>query len=64
MAVRVMTYMGLLYQDLAKAGACPRDRLPSVFPLVLYNGQRPWSAALEIAELIEHSPAGRPIATH
>ncbi len=56
MAVRLLTYLGLLYQDLLKSGVVGQ-RLPPVFPLVLYNGERPWSAALDIASLIETAPA-------
>lgn len=59
MALRVMTYLGLLYQDLRKAGQLtPDGKLPPVLPLVLYNGERPWRASTEIAELIETVPGG------
>ena len=45
MCVRVMTYIGLLWQDLAKAGKLnPDGTLPPVLPLVLYNGEAPWTA--------------------
>lgn len=57
MAVRILTYVGLLYQDLIKSGQTGGARLPAVFPLVLYNGERPWSAARSIEELIEPVPA-------
>ncbi|MBU0498704.1 MAG: Rpn family recombination-promoting nuclease/putative transposase [Gammaproteobacteria bacterium] len=58
MAVRILTYLGLLYQDLIKGGQVAKaDKLPAVFPLVLYHGERPWTAALDIAELIETGPA-------
>jgi predicted transposase YdaD len=41
MAVRVMVYLGLLYQDLIKAKLIPKDgKLPPVLPLVLYNGEK------------------------
>jgi hypothetical protein len=59
MAVRVMTYLGLLYQDLIRQKALtPSGKLPPVFLLVLYNGTRPWRAALDVAELIEPVPGG------
>lgn len=59
MAVRVMTYLGLLYQDLIRQKAfTPTDRLPPVLPLVLYNGDRRWRAADDVAELIEPVPGG------
>jgi hypothetical protein len=59
MAVRVMTYLGLLYQDLIRQKLLtPDGRLPPVFLLVLYNGTRPWRAALDIADLVEPVPGG------
>ena len=35
MAVRLLTYVGLLYQDLIKTGKLEQQRLPPVLPLVL-----------------------------
>ncbi|MCS6785693.1 MAG: Rpn family recombination-promoting nuclease/putative transposase [Thiobacillaceae bacterium] len=59
MALRMLVYVGLLYQDLIRAGEVKTgDRLPAVFPLVLYNGGRRWTAVRELAELIEPVPAG------
>ncbi|TRO15279.1 transposase [Ectopseudomonas mendocina] len=59
MAQRVMTYLGLLYQDLLKAGQLsPAGKLPPVLPLVLYNGERPWRASVELSELIDTIPGG------
>lgn len=53
MALRVLTYVCLLYQDLLKGKQIkPGDKLPPVFPLVLYNGQPRWQATQEIADLI------------
>ena len=46
MAVRVMVYLGLLYQDLIKTKQLTRTgRLPPVLPVVLYNGKPRWTAA-------------------
>jgi predicted transposase YdaD len=54
MAVRLLTYIGLLYQDLAAAGEIPRGgRLPPVLPIVLYNGEADWWAAASLDELGE-----------
>lgn len=40
MALRVMVYLGLLYQDLIRHGDTLADgRLPPVLPIVLYNGE-------------------------
>lgn len=53
MALRIMVYVGLLYQDLIKSGVVTAgELLPPVFPLVLYNGMQPWNAALDVADLI------------
>ena len=59
MALRMMVYLGLLYQDLVKRQElAPSGRLPPVLPLVLYNGYAPWGAAQEVSELIEEVPGG------
>lgn len=58
MAVRLLTYVGLLYQDLIKSKQLPvPNALPPVFPIVLYNGARPWRAAEELSSLIQPVPA-------
>lgn len=57
MAVRIMTYVGLLYQDLIRRGEVPGGkRLPPVLPIVLYNGDAKWTAATDIATLIPKVP--------
>ncbi len=57
MALRMMVYVGLLYQHLERGGKLTRNgRLPPVLPLVLYNGEARWTAPLEISELIESGP--------
>lgn len=54
MAVRLLTYIGLLYEDLCKSGEIgPHDPLPAVFPIVLYNGSEPWTGQTELADLID-----------
>jgi len=59
MAVRLLTYVGLLYQDLIKSRQLlPGGRLPPVLPLILYNGSHPWNAALSMEELIQHVSGG------
>lgn len=59
MAVRVMGYLSMLYQDLIKQKALTSTgKLPPVFLLVLYNGTRRWRAALDVADLIEPVPGG------
>lgn len=57
MAVRVSTYLGLLYQDLIRGNGVLADRrLPPVLPIVLYNGDPAWSAATDIADLVPAMP--------
>ncbi|MCQ9618230.1 Rpn family recombination-promoting nuclease/putative transposase [Paenalcaligenes niemegkensis] len=51
MAVRVVTYTGLLYQDIIRStGLGQGDKLPPVLPIVLYNGSKRWSGPHELAE--------------
>ena len=57
MALRMMVYVGLLYQDLIKRGEVLVDgRLPPILPIVLYNGTKRWTAATDIADLIPAVP--------
>jgi len=59
MAVRIMTYIGLLYQDLIKADVIKKkEKLPPILPLVLYNGKKIWNAPQNITELLHEYPAG------
>lgn len=59
MAVRVLTYVGLLYQHLIRASK-RRDiqRLPAILPIVLHSGQKPWSAADDVSALVSDVPRG------
>ena len=57
MALRILTYTSLLYQELVRNDALDAGgRLPAVLPVVLYNGEARWRAALEVGELI--APVG------
>ncbi|MEJ1964080.1 MAG: Rpn family recombination-promoting nuclease/putative transposase [Gammaproteobacteria bacterium] len=59
MAVRVLTYVGLLYQDLVRkkeSSSC--GRLPAILPIVLHSGSRRWRAAEELAALLDDAPRG------
>lgn len=59
MALRLMVYVGLLYQHLLQERQLTDSgKLPPVLPLVLYNGHAPWGAALDVAELVEEIPGG------
>ena len=53
MAVRMLTYSGLLYQRLVGEGVLrEHGALPPVLPVVIYNGRSPWTAPTDVAELI------------
>ena len=56
MAVRLLTYLGLFYEGLVRSGSPKRRKLPAVVPVVVYNGVSPWSAKLDVHELVEESP--------
>ena len=59
MAVRLLVYVGLLYQDLIRSKQLPASgMLPPVIPIVLYNGRRPWTAAQELGALVQEGPGG------
>lgn len=59
MAMRVLAYVSLLYQDLFRQGVrTSSGRLPPILPVVLYNGNRPWSAALDAEDLVEKVAGG------
>ena len=63
MALRILVYTGLLYQDLVRRRSTGDDsRLPPVLPVVLYNGRRPWTAPADMSELI--APAGEDLARY
>lgn len=58
MALRILNYTGLLYQELVRNEAPEaQPRLPAVLPVVLYNGTAPWDAPLEVRDLI--APVGK-----
>ena len=59
MAVRILSYVGLLYEHLVKALSLRSDdTLPLVVPVVIYNGESPWSAATELFDLMAPAPPG------
>jgi hypothetical protein len=58
MAVRILTYTGLLYERLIADGALrDHDKLPPVLPIVIYNGAQRWSAPTALDQLIATGPA-------
>ncbi len=53
MAARLLTYVGLLFDDLRKAGEIgPGEPLPPVLPIVLYNGADTWTAKTSLRALL------------
>jgi hypothetical protein len=57
MAVRIASYVSLLYQDLIRnKHLTPKGLLPPVVPIVLYNGAQRWTAREELADLVEPMP--------
>ena len=59
MAVRILAYTALLYQDLLRASS---DPLPPVLPIVLYDGSGQWTAAKDVAGL--SAPPGELLAPY
>ena len=56
MALRILVYTSLLYQELFRNEAPVLDaggRLPAVLPVVVYNGAAPWTAAGEVSDLVQ-----------
>ena len=63
MVLRILTYTSLLYQELVRNDALDAGgRLPAVLPIVLYNGEARWRAAVEVGELI--APVGPELAPY
>ena len=54
MALRINTYISLLWQHLVKEKQLtPNGRLPPVIGLVLYNGDTSWCAPTQLSDLID-----------
>ena len=56
-ALRVMEYTALSYSELVRNGRATPGALPLVLPVVLYNGDSPWTPAKEVRQLIARPPA-------
>ena len=58
MALRNLEYTALLYRELSRRGELgSRGEWPPVLPLVLYNGESPWTARVEMRDLIAPVPS-------
>jgi predicted transposase/invertase (TIGR01784 family) len=55
MGLRVLFYILSFYMDY-RANHKRVKKLPAIFPIVLYNGQRKWNAPTKISDLIEGEP--------
>lgn len=56
MVLRVLFYILSFYMDYT-ANYNRIKKLPAIFPIVLYNGKRKWSASTKISDLIETEPS-------
>lgn len=57
MPIRLMHYVACFYSDLLKQKVItPGQGLPPVFPVVLYNGSKPWTAPLDIYQMVQPEP--------
>ncbi len=53
MALRMLVYAGLLWQQLVREQRLmPDGRLPPIRPIVLYNGDPRWRAAVDLRDLV------------
>ena len=55
MALRVLNYITNFYMDFLVNNSGV-NKLPAVFPIVLYNGSTPWTAPVNLSGLIERNP--------
>ena len=56
-ALDMVVYKMLAYQDLARRGELTRDRkLPPILSMVFYNGDRAWTAPTSLPELVATIP--------
>ncbi len=57
MALRILSYTSLLLLDLIKTGKVKKgNKLPPVFPIVIYNGIKPWKEKQSVEELFSTMP--------
>ena len=60
MAVRMLAYTAMALQRLVADGVLSDGALPSILPVVLYNGPRRWTAPLEVADMFAAAAPHRP----
>ena len=56
MALRMMDYTATIWMRLGKEDLGPGGEYPFVLPIVIYNGERRWTAARNVADLLAPVP--------
>ena len=54
MAFRIIRYMVRIWDEYVSEQPSKRKKLPAIFPVVLYHGDKPWNAPTEVRELINY----------
>lgn len=60
---RMWKYVSRIWERYAKKGGGRNFRLPLVVPVVVYHGERPWTAARSMSEVIDLDEGGREAAS-
>ncbi len=55
MSMRILRYIMEFYSDLTKNFRSSQQKLPAVFPIMLYNGDTKWRSPVEISDIIKSS---------
>ena len=55
--IRIFKYIGTIWEHLRKTSKT--GKVPLIYPLIIYNGSRPYSRSLTLADQIESDPARR-----
>lgn len=59
MASRILEYTALGYRDLIRhGGTVPGGKLPILIAIVIYNGERRWAGAENMADAVDRAPSG------
>ena len=56
MALRMMDYTATIWKRLGRKDLGPRGEYPFVLPVVIYNGERRWTAPTDIGDLLSPVP--------
>ena len=56
MALRMTDYTTTIWMRLGKEDLGPRGEYPLILPIVIYNGERRWTAARDVADLLPPVP--------